>query len=273
MPGLQAVLHALGSPFRAFWDPGSRHYAPALAVALVLAAIVWWRSDRRESFLRTVFPARVWLHRSALLDYRLIFARALVRLLLTGPLVVSSLLVAARVIITLRASFGAGPLGGTDPALVAAVFTLTAFVAEDFTRFAIHYASHRFAPLWAIHRVHHTAEVMTPFTVHRVHPLESVLNRAGGALAVGLVAGVLGARPPSARSPPTRARCRRHVEGRARHVHDLVDREQHRHARLARQAEARAGAGDDHERRAGHARDALGGEHEGQHHRELLASP
>lgn len=192
MPGLEALLHALVSPIRAFWDPGSRHFAPALLVALVLAAIVWWRSDRRESFVRTVFPARVWLHPSALLDYRLIFARSLVRLLLTGPLVVSSLLVAARVIITLRGSFGPGPLRGTDPAIVTAVFTLVAFVAEDFTRFAIHYASHRFAPLWAIHRVHHTAEVMTPFTVHRVHPLESVLNRAGGALAVGLVAGLLG---------------------------------------------------------------------------------
>ena len=192
MPGLEAVLHALASPLRAFADPASRHYAPALLVALALAVMVWWRSERRESLWRTIFPARVWLHRSALLDYRLLFARPLVHLLVTGPLVVSSLLVAARVVITLRATLGSGPLGGTDPALVAGVFTVAAFVAEDLARFALHYASHRFAPLWAIHRVHHSAEVMTPFTVHRVHPLESVLNRAGGAFAVGLVAGLSG---------------------------------------------------------------------------------
>jgi sterol desaturase/sphingolipid hydroxylase (fatty acid hydroxylase superfamily) len=192
MPGLDALLRALSSPIRALWDPESRHYAPALLVALVLATLVWWRAGRREGWVRAIFPARVWLHRSALLDYKLVFARPIVRLLLTGPLVVSSLLVAARVVVALRRHFGDGPLGGTDPAIVVGVFTLGAFVAEDFTRFALHYASHRFGPLWAIHRVHHTAEVMTPFTVHRVHPLESVINRAGGAVAVGVVAGALG---------------------------------------------------------------------------------
>ena len=60
-----------------------------------------------------------------------------------------------------------------------------------------------------------------------------------------------------------------HVDGRARHVHQLVDREDHRDARLARQAEGRAAGRDDDERGARHAGDALGRHQEGQHHEDL----
>ncbi|MBX7191891.1 MAG: sterol desaturase family protein [Sandaracinaceae bacterium] len=192
MPGLEAVLHALASPLRAFADPSSRHYGPALLVALVLAVIVGVQSGHARSLGSYLFSRRVWLHRSAILDYQLVFARPVIRLLVTGPLVISSVVLAARLISLLRRTLGPSPLGEVDRSLVIAIFTVSAFVAEDLVRFLLHVACHRIEPLWALHRLHHSAEVMTPFSVHRVHPLESVLNRAGGALAVGLVAGVCG---------------------------------------------------------------------------------
>ncbi len=192
MPGLEAVLRALASPLRAFADPSSRHYGPALLVALVLAVIVGVRTGHARSLGTYLFSKRVWLHRSALLDYQLVFARPVVRLLLTGPLVLSSVLLASRVIALLHRALGPSPRIDVDRTWVVAIFTIGAFVAEDLVRFLLHVACHRIEPLWALHRLHHTAEVMTPFTVHRVHPLESVLNRAGGAVAVGLVAGACG---------------------------------------------------------------------------------
>lgn len=190
MPSLEDVLVALVSPFADLASPASRHFGPALLVALALAVLVWWRGPRDRSLTQYLFPREVWLHRSAKLDYQLLLARPLVRLFLLGPFVVSSLFVAARVVIALRGWLGPGPLAGTSPAVVVATFTLAAFVVEDLVRFLLHVASHRVPVLWALHRVHHTAEVMTPLSVHRVHPLESVLNRAGVAVAMGLVAGV-----------------------------------------------------------------------------------
>src|SRR5690606_8932304 len=40
------------------------------------------------------------------------------------------------------------------------------------------------------HKVHHSAQVLTPFTVHRVHPVESLLFTLRGSLVTGVTTGV-----------------------------------------------------------------------------------
>jgi sterol desaturase/sphingolipid hydroxylase (fatty acid hydroxylase superfamily) len=67
---------------------------------------------------------------------------------------------------------------------------VAAFLAEDFARYVVHRLAHRVPFLWELHKVHHSAEVMTPLTVYRTHPIESVLMRGGAQLALGLVAGL-----------------------------------------------------------------------------------
>ncbi len=91
----------------------------------------------------------------------------------------------------LRLNLGLAGPRGLPLLAVGALFTLTAFVAEDLARFLAHRAMHRVPALWAFHRVHHCAEVLTPLTLYRTHPVEGALNGAAGALAVGLVTGVL----------------------------------------------------------------------------------
>ena len=60
------------------------------------------------------------------------------------------------------------------------------------------------------------------------------------------------------------------VHGGARHIHQRVDAEQHRDA-FHREMEGRERAGQDHQRGARHAGDAFAGQHQRQHHEELLA--
>ena len=48
---------------------------------------------------------------------------------------------------------------------------------------------HKIPFLWAFHQVHHSAEVITPLTHHRIHPFESWLYDMRGALVTGVVAG------------------------------------------------------------------------------------
>jgi sterol desaturase/sphingolipid hydroxylase (fatty acid hydroxylase superfamily) len=53
--------------------------------------------------------------------------------------------------------------------------TLLAFVAYEFAYYADHYCKHKIPFLWAFHQTHHSAEVLTPLTVFRVHPLDTLI--------------------------------------------------------------------------------------------------
>ncbi len=45
--------------------------------------------------------------------------------------------------------------------------------------------------LWEFHKVHHTAEVLSPLTVFRVHPIDSLVFANIGAIVLGVTGGVL----------------------------------------------------------------------------------
>lgn len=69
-----------------------------------------------------------------------------------------------------------------------ALYTLVLFLADDFTRYLLHRGLHS-RWLWPLHRVHHSATVLTPLTLHRIHPLEGVLYQARSLLVFGGVSG------------------------------------------------------------------------------------
>ena len=49
------------------------------------------------------------------------------------------------------------------------------FLAADFGFFFGHYLGHKVPLLWEFHKVHHSAEVLSPLTNYRFHPLDRVL--------------------------------------------------------------------------------------------------
>jgi sterol desaturase/sphingolipid hydroxylase (fatty acid hydroxylase superfamily) len=52
--------------------------------------------------------------------------------------------------------------------------TLFQVVWLEFLYWGAHYAFHKVPALWEIHKIHHSAEVMTPLSEWRVHPIEFV---------------------------------------------------------------------------------------------------
>jgi len=172
-----------------FLEPDDRVFLPFLTSAALIAAAVWWFRVRGHgrSLLGYLFPRELFLHRSARLDYALLVVRALVRTLGIVPRFVTTVGVAVLVARALRVQFGP-----TRPhtAPVALLFTLAAFLVDDLGRYLVHRAMHRFSFLWQLHQVHHSAEVLTPFTLHRVHPLESLLMSLRGVVGLGLVTGI-----------------------------------------------------------------------------------
>ena len=167
-----------------------RIFLPFLATSALLAAFVWARHVRgRRSLFGYLFPRSVWLHSSALLDYRVIVARALISLVLFVPAFLSTLAVAFTLSRTLRHAAGI-PTITWSSTTVLVLFTLAAFLGDDLTRYLVHRLLHRIPALWALHKVHHSAEVLTPLTLYRVHPLEGFVMALRATVTLGVVTGL-----------------------------------------------------------------------------------
>lgn len=64
------------------------------------------------------------------------------------------------------------------------------FVIFDFAQYWAHRIYHRSA-LWGLHAVHHSAEVLTPLTTYRVHPLAALISVAFTSAVLGVGMGLL----------------------------------------------------------------------------------
>src|SRR5690606_17405268 len=53
---------------------------------------------------------------------------------------------------------------------VAGAFTLSLALCYDLATWIAHWLHHRVPRLWALHKLHHTAEVLSPLTAFRHHP-------------------------------------------------------------------------------------------------------
>jgi len=75
--------------------------------------------------------------------------------------------------------------------LEALLATAITMLAIDLAAYAMHRALHCVPGLWWIHRLHHQAQFLTPFSTLRQHPLEPFLLNGARGLAAGLSLGVL----------------------------------------------------------------------------------
>ena len=69
-------------------------------------------------------------------------------------------------------------------------FALVSLLLYDFVFYAIHYSMHKIPALWAIHKVHHSAEVLTPLTRYREHFLAGPIWAAGSAFSFAVATGI-----------------------------------------------------------------------------------
>ncbi len=175
-----------------FVDPSKRVFLGYLAAAAAIAAAVTLIAARRTpdggrgALRERLFSRRIWWSRSARADYGLY---AVNRAVMMGvvPRLVGQLAVATALFEACHAVFGVPPgWGRALPAwAVVAAFTLGQFLLDDLSRYLVHRALHRWPLLWAFHKVHHSAETLTPLTVFRTHPVEGVLFALRSAAAHG----------------------------------------------------------------------------------------
>ena len=123
-----------------------------------------------------------------MLDYKYYFVNRIAFVILFLPLILASSTAAGWVNEGLRWLTDSSGLGH-EPGIVAAfALTLIRIIAFDAGIFIAHYLQHKVPVLWAFHKVHHSAEVLTPITVYRMHPVDDLLT----ATTVGILTGVVG---------------------------------------------------------------------------------
>ena len=151
---------------------------------------MWQRKLNFMAAIGWLFRRETWWSRSSRSDYRLMLLNQPLMLLLS-PLLLSKLVLATSIFYSLS-DWVVRPLWSSDISAfwVSVLFTACLFVVDDASRYYLHRLMHRWPALWAFHRVHHTAESLTPFTVFRTHPVEGVLFGLRSALVQGVLIGV-----------------------------------------------------------------------------------
>ena len=173
-----------------FINPKKRVFTGYLILSVVLASL-WLLFVKRQSLQSTfkkIFDRKILWSGSAKADYKLFLLNRVFTFFIS-PLLISQVAISTAIYMFLHSvdGFNQNFFASTPTSIIIALFTITLFVVDDFTKYIVHRWMHKIPLLWAIHKVHHSAKTMTPITVYRVHPLEGVLFSLRSVFAQGLV--------------------------------------------------------------------------------------
>ncbi len=162
--------------------------APEYLIVFIITAFgVWIWQGRKGGFWRWLFPKDIWRHKSHRIDIWLfILGRVMVAAGLFGRISATTL-VAGATAGMLKQMQLTQPDASTSPWIVA----LCMWLAYDFASYWMHRAYHGYGYIWPLHAVHHSAEVLTPFSAYRQHPLAVVLSSTVVSVFAGVVQGMV----------------------------------------------------------------------------------
>jgi sterol desaturase/sphingolipid hydroxylase (fatty acid hydroxylase superfamily) len=167
--------------WRLLSNPGSTFSLYSLAIAGVIAvcAVAARHLARRRrihvrALLRVLFPRRLFRGASLRADLGFVFLNNFATAGLIGWGLLSGTAIAVWTHAQWTALLGPMHMGWLNPVAAGVVLTFGVFICAEFAYWFDHYLSHTVPCFWEAHRVHHTAETLTPLTVMRIHPLESL---------------------------------------------------------------------------------------------------
>lgn len=163
-------------------SPGAILSLPALGLSLLIAlAYLAGRRRRRRGavrpavLLRALASRRILFGRSTRADLFCYFLNTFAVGGLIGWGLFSSLDVSHVVVRLADAAFGPRPPAALPGGLLRAGLTVAVFLGYELGYYADHYCKHKIPLLWEFHKTHHTAQALTPLTVFRVHPVDTLI--------------------------------------------------------------------------------------------------
>jgi sterol desaturase/sphingolipid hydroxylase (fatty acid hydroxylase superfamily) len=180
--------------------PQDLHWEIVL-LTLTIATLIWRIRNghgskgvdgrvRKTSLSQFLLPKDILTHVSARVDIWLwVIERGLRPVWAVGLLSTVGPTVERTMIRWMEASFGATPALQANYAWML-LYSLVLLLSYDLVFYLTHYAMHKVPALWAIHKIHHSAEVLTPLTRTREHFLAGPIWASGQAFSYGVGGGL-----------------------------------------------------------------------------------
>ena len=199
--GVTSILNITSDPSRrTFW----LFLLSALAIALISVSYRHYNNRHNKnrhnqtrdnkSFTSLLFDShsfKTYLrHPSHLTDMALLAFNTIVKVALVIPLMGGHIAATIFFVSLLQNNLGNAPVFALSAGVVVFLYSVTFFVMEDLSRFTVHKLMHDIPFLWRFHKIHHSAEVLSPLTVYRVHPIEMFIYYCRGMIVFGAVTGV-----------------------------------------------------------------------------------
>lgn len=182
----------LDRPAQLLLSPGSSLSLWSLLAALLIAAGVaiakrQGRAVSLRALARGMFPRQRLFGASARTDFGFTLLAVFASSALFGWAVLSHVGISS----TIASTLGQPLVLGLPSWLAVAAMTFALWLAYEFAYWLDHMLSHKIPALWAFHKVHHSAETLSPLTVFRVHPVDSIVFYNIVAVVTGVISGVM----------------------------------------------------------------------------------
>jgi sterol desaturase/sphingolipid hydroxylase (fatty acid hydroxylase superfamily) len=142
-----------------------------------------------KQFKNSVFRKKYWWNRSTKVDYQIYILNSVLKVFLFIPFLDFSFRISKATISILLNANHHQTLSLSTNYINLLIFSILAFVFDDFLRFFHHYLMHKIPVLWKLHRTHHSAKILTPISLYRIHPLESAMSTVRNSLSTGVSIG------------------------------------------------------------------------------------
>ena len=161
-----------------FIDPKKRVFLFYILISILIAT-AWFMINKKLSFKKTlikIFDKKIFFSKSAKSDYKIFLINQLI-MMIVSPFLITQLTIATALYFYFHTIdwLSAGMFVGIAKIYIILSFTIFQFTIDDFSKYIVHRFMHKWPILWALHKVHHSATVLTPMTVFRTHPLEGII--------------------------------------------------------------------------------------------------
>jgi len=161
-----------------FIDPKKRVFLFYILISIFIA-IFWFMMIKKISFknsLIKIFDKKIFFSNSAKSDYKVFLINQLI-MMLVSPLLITQLTIATALYFYFHSLnwLSVGMFNSISTIYIIFIFTIFQFTIDDLSKYVVHRYMHKWPILWALHKVHHSATVLTPMTVFRTHPLEGIV--------------------------------------------------------------------------------------------------
>ena len=172
-----------------FLNTEKRIHVLYLVTSMILAFYVFKTSNINSSFLKYLFPKKIWLSKSAFVDYSLFCFNSIIKILFIGPYIIVGFYISfyTNEFFVDMFGFPKSSIGLTQGIIL---YTIALTVLNDFFSYIIHLGMHKVAFLWEFHKIHHSATTLNPLTQYRIHPFELIINNVRSIIIFGLVTGL-----------------------------------------------------------------------------------